>query len=244
MRDNDAIVRPVCNKKTPVLGSLAVMAASEDDLRALQNLLMLPDERRLYMSRIYYSAGNPDSPVLAGPMMGSPYAAMLLEILHAWGVREIVFLGWCGSIRDDVLTGDIIVPTGALIEEGTSPLYDRPAGTASPSNGVLRQQLQQLLRNRGLVFKEGLVWTTDGVFRETPDKVKAFSGKGALAVEMELSALLTVAGYHSIALSGLLAVSDELFSLYWRPGFKSAAFLKTRADLAEVLADWIKRKFS
>ena len=43
---------------------------------------------------------------------------------------------------------------------------------------------------------------------------------------MEMSALMTLAIYRSVKLSGLLVVSDELFDLKWHRGFSSPLFKK------------------
>jgi purine-nucleoside phosphorylase len=233
---SEPIVRPVCGKNTPKLGTMALMAASDHDAQTLLQFLDLPDRYRLYMSQVFFNASNKQVPAVVGPAMGAPYAAMLLEILRAWGVRKLVFFGWCGSIHETVRTGDIIVPTGALVEEGTSPLYMQKIGAAVAPDQKLLDHVMRCLNENGIVFHKGFVWTTDAVFRETPEKVLGFRQQGALAVEMELSALLSVGVFHGIAVAGALAVSDELFSMHWRPGFKSEVFVRKRTQLAGILA--------
>jgi nucleoside phosphorylase len=84
-------------------------------------------------------------------------------------------------------------------------------------------------------FRKGTVWTTDAPYRETPDKVKAYKDKGVLAVEMEMSALMTVAVFRSVRLTGLLVVSDELFHLKWHTGFNDPKFKDTSRRAAELL---------
>jgi purine-nucleoside phosphorylase len=60
---------------------------------------------------------------------------------------------------------------------------------------------------------------------------------GILAVEMEISALITVAAYRSVALTGVLVVSDELSSLEWRHGFRAETVLKSSREACTVLLD-------
>ena len=45
-----------------------------------------------------------------------------------------------------------------------------------------------------------------------------------MAVDMETSALFTVAGFLGIAAAAVLVVSDDLSTLSWRPGFKRPEF--------------------
>ena len=73
------------------------------------------------------------------------------------------------------------------------------------------------------------------MYRETPSKVRAYRDQGILAVEMEMSALMTVGIYRSVRVAGLLVVSDELFDLKWRAGFKDPGFRESRRFAGECL---------
>jgi hypothetical protein len=79
------------------------------------------------------------------------------------------------------------------------------------------------------------VWTTDAPYRETPDQVRAYQERGALAVEMECSALFTLGAFRSAAVASLLVVSDELSSPTWRPGFKDPRFSLGRESACEAI---------
>lgn len=229
----DGIVRPIVTSKTPRLGPLGIMSATHSDLLPLVSALRMEDRhtRPLYMSQLFM---REDGAFLTGPFMGAPYSVMILETLVAWGARQIIFLGWCGSISPDVAIGDIIVPTLAWSDEGTSRSYIENVN-ASPSP-PLADNLRLSLRDQSLPFHDGAVWTTDAIYRETPDKVAHYREKGAVAVEMELSALFTVAEFLGISIAGLLVVSDDLSTPTWQPGFKDRRFLDARSRLLPVLA--------
>ncbi|MBF0203545.1 MAG: hypothetical protein HQK67_04335 [Desulfamplus sp.] len=71
---------------------------------------------------------------VAGPYLGSPCAAMILESLVARGVSKVVIVGWCGSISDELQTGDILIPDSAICDEGTSRNYmEMPLNTDFPT---------------------------------------------------------------------------------------------------------------
>ena len=241
MTFDDAIITPFRSSKSPVLGSLALMVATRGDLGRLCRRLAISDDRfqRIFTSRLYQTqlAGRPLA--IAGPMMGAPYAAAILETLIAWGVRQILFWGWCGAIDPQLHHGDLVLPTAALSGEGTSRYYQPALGVdeALRPSGELVKILGQTLDQGAPLPHWGPVWTTDAVFRETRTKIAALQGQGVLAVEMELSALISVARFRGAALAGLLVVSDELGSLTWRPGFKCDAFQQGRAaGLKRLLA--------
>ncbi len=235
--DASPVIRPVKTRNTPDLGPVAVMAATTPDFQLLKNHLEFDDQdsRHLYTANLVLGSGHSTGMSLCGPFIGAPYGAMILETLIAWGASRIVFMGWCGAISKDVHIGDMIVPNGALVDEGTSLHYmQKGMDIVQPSNLILGKTRQVMKLDR-VTHHEGMVWTTDAAFRETREAVQSFQEKGILAVEMELSALLSVGMFHGVDVSGLLVVSDELSSLTWKPGFKSEQFRQARKDAALIV---------
>ncbi|MBN1105951.1 MAG: nucleoside phosphorylase [Deltaproteobacteria bacterium] len=171
---------------------------------------------------------------IIGPFLGAPHAVMGLEKIIALGARRIWALGWCGSLQPDLRIGDLVIPTDSVCEEGTSSHY--PIGPEGPrTDRELNAVLAAALSKGDKPFQKGTVWTTDAPFRETPTKVLAYRNREVLGVEMEMSALMTVSIYRSAKLAGLLVVSDELFDLRWKPGFKNPRFKEGCRAAARLL---------
>ncbi len=232
------IVQPVRTRRSPELGPLAIMAATEADFRDLRRSMDLQDHRNLFLSRLCFCAADHGKPALVGPVMGAPYAVMLMETLLAWGVKKLLFYGWCGSISSRFQTGDILLPDGAIVDEGTSRHYHREIGETVTPHAGLHNVLGKALDERSIRHSSGRIWSTDGIFRETPSLVKRFQHQGAVAVDMELSALLSVALFHAVPVAGILVISDELFDLKWRPGFNRSEFKTSRGRVCDLLAQW------
>ena len=224
----DAIVNPVKSKNTPEIGPVAVIAATEKDLFFLCDLFHFnkDDYRRLFTSRLYAQNSSPDGVCLTGPGIGAPYAAMMLETLVSWGAHRIIFIGWCGAVSEQVKIGDIILPTAAFVDEGTSINYVEPVNGQSKPALTMVSLVEQVLEDNRVEFHSGKIWTTDAVYRETREKVERYQKQGVLAVEMEISALFSVAQFRQVELGAVLVVSDELSSLKWRPGFRDKRFVK------------------
>jgi len=165
---------------------------------------------------------------------------MGMEMIIPLGVKRIWVFGWCGSLDPTLRIGDLVIPTSGISEEGTSqhyPIGEMPLTTDTELNEILAEALEK----EGQTFRRGMVWTTDAPFRETPSKVKEFQNRGVLAVDMEMSALMTLAIFRDIKLTGLLVVSDELFDLKWNPGFSSPEFQKGLGFAREFLFSLVER---
>ena len=99
----------------------------------------------------------------------------------------------------------------------------------------MASMIRQVLVDDHIDFHAGTIWTTDAVYRETRQQVAAHQQNGILAVEMEISALYSVARFRHVDIVGLLVVSDELSSMTWRPGFKDERFIQGRQTACKVI---------
>lgn len=219
--------------------------ATAGDMSNLRQRLRIPASpvTHLFGSHLLLQNSRDRGVSIVGPFAGAPYAAMILETLVACGVKTVVFFGWCGAVSPQVEIGDIVLPDRAIIDEGTSRHY-RPAtgddgcraidGYAEPS-GCVFERLRKGLEAERLKFHEGTIWSTDAIFRETPEKVKYYQKKDVLAVDMELSALFTIGRFHGIAVGGILVVSDSVAGYTWRPGFKDPRFKTARSVVSKVI---------
>jgi len=150
---------------------------------------------------------------------GSPAAAMALELLIAAGVGKFLVFGGCGAVHPTVEVYDVVVPTWGVREEGTSYHYLPPDVTPKPSERAveaLKRELKPVVEKLGVKLHFGGVWTTDAFFRETLDKVRKYSGMGARCVDMESTALMSVAMYRGVELGIALVVTDEIRGEKWR----------------------------
>ena len=243
MTKDDAIVRPVKGKNSPQPGACAVMVSSESDLRMLCRKMNLLENCfiKLFTSRLYIDNRRANL-TLVGPFIGAPYAVMILETLIARGVRKILFFGWCGAISPDVKIGDIIIPTGAIIDEGTSRHYKKGENFCVRPPGHITEKIKEALSQRGICFQTGLIWSTDAVYRETCERVKYYQNKDALAVDMELSALFTVGSFREVEVGWVLIVSDEISTCKQVAGFSRQCFKKSRADVCEAISSMCLKK--
>jgi uridine phosphorylase len=162
-----------------------------------------------------YAVDRPgDEPVAVfHPGVGAPVAVHALERAIAGGCRSFVVCGGAGALVPMPL-GGVVVPTGAIRDEGTSFHY-APPGAVVPVDPDTVATLAAVLDDRSVPYTTGLTWTTDAPFRETRDRIAARRAAGCLTVEMEASALLAAAGFRGVRLAALLYAADDLSGPVW-----------------------------
>lgn len=175
---------------------------------------------------------------LAGPALGAPHAAMLMEVLIAFGARQLIGFGSCGSLTKAMRIGDVLIPEQALSDEGTSAHYPLRRRARTATTGIIRA-LRQAWSRHDRRYAVGKIWTTDAPFRETPEKMAKFQAKGAVAVDMEVSAFFQVGRFYQVEIGAVLVVSDELFALRWKRGYNSAVFKRSFREATEMVCDFL-----
>lgn len=148
------------------------------------------------------------------PGVGAPLAAGFLEEAIALGARKVVACGGCGTLSPEVGAGDIVIPTAAVRDEGTSFHYMPPSREVEADPDGVAAAVD-LLRRRDVPFVAGKVWTTDALYRETRGRVDRRRQEGCLVVDMEASAFFAVARFRQIRFAQLLYGGDDLSGEEW-----------------------------
>jgi AMP nucleosidase len=140
--------------------------------------------------------------------IGSPTAALIIEVLASIDPKAVLLLGMCGGLHRSLKVGDFILPTAAIRDEGSS-LHFMPSQVPALPTFKIQKFLSQIVVERGLDYRTGVVHTTDYRFWEFDEKFKAqLYEERALAIEME-TATLFIAGFASkVPIGALLLVSD------------------------------------
>lgn len=147
------------------------------------------------------------------PVGGAP-SAIMLEQLIALGCRSFIACGGAGALRPDLTLGHAVVVSSSLRDEGTSHHY-LPPGRIVEADAHALAVLRHTLEHLSVPFAEGRTWTTDGLYRETPDRIAARVAEDCLTVEMEAATLAAVAQFRGVRLAHLLYGGDDLTGEVW-----------------------------
>ncbi len=177
--------------------------------------------------------------VVARSPIGAPAAAITMEEMAALGVRTFLAFGACGSLRRDLGIGDVVVPTFAVPDEGTSRLY---GGPKRPRPDLRLSRTVMATCDHRVPFTRGGTWTVDAVYRESRSRARSLARQGVVAVDMEASAMWAVARLRKLRAASLFVVSDELSGRDWLFGFDDPRFLAAKKEALRIVADVVGRR--
>ena len=145
---------------------------------------------------------------------GAPGAAVTLEELHAMGCKKFIVCGGAGALTKDSKVGEIVVATSAVRDEGTSYHYIEPSREIACHKETV-ETVVACLKEMGVPFTTGKTWTSDAIYRETPDMIELRRSEGCVTVEMEAAAFFAVSQYYNIPLAQLLYAGDDVSGEVW-----------------------------
>lgn len=146
--------------------------------------------------------------------VGAPACAAGLEEIIALGAKKVIQFGCCGILNQSIADGKIIVPSSAIRDEGTSYHYfpDSEEISADVSSNDI---IVRYLKKHKIPYVVGKIWTTDAIYRETPEAIEERKKQGCIAVEMECSTSLAVAKFRSVPIMQFFYGADNLDSDRW-----------------------------
>jgi len=131
---------------------------------------------------------------IIGCAVGAPFAVLVTEQLFASGCRLLVSVTSAGQITNNGPTPYFVLIDRALRDEGPSYHYLPPATFAEAPDTKLLARVEEATSGlSGIAVHRGATWTTDAPYRETEAAIASARALGALAVEMEASALYAFA---------------------------------------------------
>ncbi len=146
--------------------------------------------------------------------VGAPVCVATLDELQVLGVEKFVVFGTCGVLDSSIKDLSIIIPTSAVRAEGTSYHY-QPASDEIDVNEKYQGLCVSFLKEQGISYTLGKVWTTDAFYRETARIVEARKKQGCIAVDMECSAIAAFAKFRGVDVFHFFYAADNLDAEEW-----------------------------
>ncbi len=137
--------------------------------------------------------------------MGGPSTAICVEELAAVGVHTMIRLGTCGGIQLDVESGDLVISTASIRQEGTTCQYV-PIEYPAVADFNVVMELKEAAMKEGAKYHLGVSQSKDSfygqhspermpIYYELEQKWEAWKRCGCLCSEMESSTLFILGQY-------------------------------------------------
>lgn len=140
--------------------------------------------------------------------IGSPAAALVIDICAHLPIKGALLLGMCGGLRRQYKVGEYFVPVAAIRGEGTSDFYF-PSEVPAMANFMVQKVATDLLTAEHAPYHIGITHSTNKRFWEFNEKFrKRLIETMPQAIEMECATLFMASYYNKLPLGALLLISD------------------------------------
>ncbi|MFD2177991.1 purine-nucleoside phosphorylase [Veronia pacifica] len=146
-----------------------------------------------------------------GHGMGIPSCSIYVhELIKEFGVKNVIRIGSCGAVNENVNLMDIVVAMGACTDSKVNRLRLKGHDFAAIADFHLLETAVNQAREQKVPVKVGNVFTTDLFYTPESDIFGVMDKMGILGVDMEVAGLYGVASELGANALGILTVSDHI----------------------------------
>lgn len=147
-----------------------------------------------------------------GTGMGCPSIGIYTyELIHFLGVKNLIRIGTCGSMRNDVKLFDLVLAMGASTDSNYANQYNLPGTYSATASWELLSKAKKVADENNIGCKVGNILTSD-VFYDENAGWKKWAEMGIIAAEMESYALYCNAAKAGVNALTILTVSDSIIN--------------------------------
>ncbi|NIK12161.1 purine-nucleoside phosphorylase [Alkalibacillus almallahensis] len=149
-----------------------------------------------------------------GTGMGVPSIAIYAnELIQEYDVQKLIRVGSCGALQEDVQVRDVILAQSATTDSQLNRTVFGTIDFAPTADFNLLKNAYDVGEEQGLNLRVGNVFTSDAFYRENAMELfNKLAEYNVLAVEMETSALYSIAAKYNREALTVLTVSDHIIT--------------------------------
>lgn len=145
--------------------------------------------------------------------MGCPSATIAAEELIRIGAKTLIRIGSSAALDPAVKIGDLMITTGSMKNEGTSKFYVPDVFPAVPDfelTNLLLQTAKELTADTDVSVYAGITSSDDAFYGESPEFIDRLRSYKVMNLDMESSALYTVAHLRGVKAATINGTSGNL----------------------------------
>ncbi|NCF85944.1 MAG: purine-nucleoside phosphorylase [Verrucomicrobiaceae bacterium] len=155
--------------------------------------------------------GEPVS--VMGSGMGIPSISIYAkELFTDFGVKNIVRVGSCGAIHEDLRLRDVVIGMGACTDSGVNRARFQGHDYSAIADYNLLSAMVATAQDREVPIRVGNLFSADLFYSPDTEVFATMNKMGVLAVEMEAAGLYGVAAEYGRRALAVCAVSDIIVS--------------------------------
>ncbi|MFD1039481.1 purine-nucleoside phosphorylase [Virgibacillus byunsanensis] len=149
-----------------------------------------------------------------GTGMGVPSISIYVnELIQSYDVQKLIRVGTCGAIQKDVNVRDVILAQGSTTDSQMNRMIFNGIDYAPLADFGLLKNAYDVGIKKGMNLRVGNVFTSDTFYRDNAQEINELLAKyKVLAVEMETTALYTLAAKYDRQALSVLTVSDHILT--------------------------------
>lgn len=146
-----------------------------------------------------------------GSGMGCPSIGIYsYELIHMYGVKNLIRVGSCGAYDPKLKLYDIILAIGASTDSNYAAQYKLPGIYSATASWDLLSKAKKAADDNNIDTVVGNIVTSDIFYHDDADSWKEWAKMGCLAAEMETYALYCNANRAGVNALTILTVSDSI----------------------------------
>ncbi|MCM3037170.1 purine-nucleoside phosphorylase [Bacillus pumilus] len=146
-----------------------------------------------------------------GTGMGVPSISIYVnELIQSYDVRNLIRVGSCGAIKRDVNVRDVILAQTSSTDSQMNRVAFGPIDYAPCADFGLLKKAYDTAEAKNVAVRVGNVFTADQFYNEKP--LELMAQYGILAIEMETTALYSLAAKFDRKALSILTVSDHVLT--------------------------------
>ena len=147
-----------------------------------------------------------------GTGMGTPSKSLYSwELIHVFGVKNLIRIGSAGAIQDDLKLYDIVFAMGASTDSNYVSQFNLPGHYSNIASFTLLEKAKKVADEKGYAAKIGNVLSSDMFYNADSTALHKWSEMGILVAEMEAAGLYMNAAHGGVNALCILTVSDLIF---------------------------------
>lgn len=193
-------------EKSFMENSICIMGAVKEEIAGFKGRMKINHRLKFGSADVFLGFWEGKSIVLVRTGIGKARATeALTQVLNRYSLSMVISIGYAGGCHSDIKAGDLLVANKFL----DGPKHDElPVEIKIASS--LAGQAERVPPSKKFATYAGRLMTMDRVVRRPDEKNVLGKAYGAIAVDMETSALAKMAGGKKLPFLSIRAISDTV----------------------------------